>query len=202
MDRNADDAERLPDPLDLPAETVAGGPDAGNEAHASDQAHTTNGAAESDADLDERFASIVAHWDDPTATTDPARTDTAADTAIDSTTGAHVTEPDPPTGPATATRFVALDPQAWRGHNPPEVEDHFEPPPPEPLPAPEEDPFFWAIVVGLVGGPLLVLWVVIFRQGSSTGWLYAGVVATVVGFVLLVLRKGNSRDDDDYGIRL
>ncbi len=154
-------------------------------------------AGDRDDDLDERFASIVAHWDDAAAPTD-------------ATAGPEPDPPatDPPTGSAgslaasAATRFVPFEPQAWRGHSPDEIDEHFEPPPPDPLPAPEDDPFFWAIVVGLVGGPLLVLWVVLFRQGGSTGWLYAGIAATVVGFVLLVLRKGNSRDDDDFGIRL
>ena len=101
----------------------------------------------------------------------------------------------------------------WRGATPPpdargaedtaegagpldDDEDHFEPGPTAPLP-PQEDLHFWGIVVGLVAGPLLLLWLVIFRPDVSDWWLLAALGLIVGGFVLLVLRQPHSRDDDD-----
>ena len=98
----------------------------------------------------------------------------------------------------------------WRGATPPpdageeearagaelDDEDHFEPGPTAPLP-PQEDLHFWGIVVGLVAGPLLLLWLVIFRPDVSDWWLLAALGLIVGGFVLLVLRQPHSRDEDD-----
>jgi hypothetical protein len=100
----------------------------------------------------------------------------------------------------------------WRGATPPpdareaedtaegagpfDDDDHFEPGPTAPLP-PQEDLHFWGIVVGLVAGPLLLLWLVIFRPDVSDWWLLAALGLIVGGFVLLVLRQPHSRDDAD-----
>lgn len=75
-----------------------------------------------------------------------------------------------------------------------EAEDHYEPPPPRPLP-PQEDLHFWGIIIGLVGGPLILLWLVLFRPDVSDLWGWAGAGMTIGGFVLLVLRG----DDHDRG---
>jgi hypothetical protein len=82
------------------------------------------------------------------------------------------------------------------GAEPFDDEDHFEPGPVAPLP-PQEDLHFWGIVVGLVAGPLLLLWLVIFRPDVSDWWLLAALGLIVGGFVLLVLRQPHSRDEDD-----
>jgi hypothetical protein len=78
----------------------------------------------------------------------------------------------------------------------PDDEDHFEPGPTAPLP-PQEDLHFWGIVVGLVAGPLLLLWLVIVRPDVSGWWTLGALALTVGGFVLLVLRQPSSRDEDD-----
>ena len=75
-------------------------------------------------------------------------------------------------------------------------DEHFEPGPTAPLP-PQEDLHFWGIVVGLVAGPLLLLWLVIFRPGVSDWWTLLALGLTVGGFILLVLRQPRSRDEDD-----
>jgi hypothetical protein len=75
-------------------------------------------------------------------------------------------------------------------------DEHFHPGPTAPLP-PQEDLHFWGIVVGLVAGPLLLLWLVIFRPDVSNWWVLASLGLTVMGFVLLVLRQPKSRDEDD-----
>ncbi len=81
-------------------------------------------------------------------------------------------------------------------------DDHFEPPPVT-LP-PQEDLHFWGAVVGLVGGPLLLLYVALARPFHSDRWFAAGVVLSLVGFALLVLRQPRHRDpgDTDDGARV
>jgi len=76
-------------------------------------------------------------------------------------------------------------------------DEHFHPGPTAPLP-PQEDIHFWGIVVGLVAGPLLLLWLVIFRPDVSNWWVLASLGLTVMGFVLLVLRQPKRRDEDDH----
>ncbi len=77
----------------------------------------------------------------------------------------------------------------------PDDGEHFEPPPVT-LP-PQEDLHFWGAVVGLVGGPLLLLYVALARPFHSERWFAAGVLLSLVGFALLVLRQPRHRDPDD-----
>jgi hypothetical protein len=98
---------------------------------------------------------------------------------------------------------------AWRGSTPPRDEagdvaddDHFVPPSEIDLPSAETDPMFWAIVGGLAGGPLLLLYVLFFDRDGSGWWVVTAVTMLVVGFVLLVLRGGNERDPFDDGTRV
>jgi len=171
-------------------------------------------------ELDAQFADIVAHWDEdgtePTPwpamlaedrvenpAADPASA--TADPASASTAGQDVPaaakppeeKPDPP--PASETPLVLPElvlPEQWRVHTPPEEpEEHFEPPPPEPLPA--GDLQFWGILVGLTGGPLLLLYLILFDRYASGLWLLLAISLTVGGFGLLVARLPRQRDDDD-----
>jgi hypothetical protein len=98
---------------------------------------------------------------------------------------------------------------AWRGSTPPRDEagdvaddDHFVPPSEIDLPSAETDPMFWAIVGGLAGGPLLLLYVLFFDRDGSGWWVVTAVTMLVIGFVLLVLRGGNERDPFDDGTRV
>lgn len=90
-----------------------------------------------------------------------------------------------------------------RSYEPPEDqdEDHFVPPPPEPLPA--GDLHFWGIVIGLVVGPLLVVCSAIVPL-LPPGFAALGLVLAVAGFVLLVLRQPRRRRpfDNDDGARV
>jgi hypothetical protein len=81
-------------------------------------------------------------------------------------------------------------------------EDHFVPPSEIDLPSAETDPMFWAIVGGLVGGPLLLLYVLFFDRDGSGWWVVTALSMVVVGFVLLVLRGGSERDPFDDGTRV
>ncbi|MEO7421017.1 MAG: hypothetical protein ABIU87_01320 [Ornithinibacter sp.] len=107
---------------------------------------------------------------------------------------------------------------AWRAAEPPSADDtdaqrgvsseedaddeHFEPPAVR-LP-PQEDLHFWGAVLGLVAGPLLLLYVAMARPFHSTRWFIASVVLSVAGFALLVLRQPAHRDptSGDDGARL
>lgn len=176
----------------------------------------------SDKDLDAQFAEIVAHWDDDASL--PGRDRDASvdpDAPVD-----EVGDADQETGDGSESSPTSPPPldlssiQVWRGVSRPlageelrhgdtgdaadddaadpdaEADEHFEPPPVAPLP-PQEDLHFWGIVVGLVAGPLLLLWLVLFRPADSDWWLLAALALTVGGFVLLVLRQPRNRDHDD-----
>lgn len=81
-------------------------------------------------------------------------------------------------------------------------DEHFVPPSDIDLPSAESDPMFWAIVGGLVGGPLLLLYILFFDREGSGWWVVTALAMVVVGFVLLVLRGGTERDPFDDGTRL
>ncbi|WP_137121038.1 hypothetical protein [Segeticoccus rhizosphaerae] len=85
--------------------------------------------------------------------------------------------------------------QGWRSHAAPEEEEHFVPPPPAPLPA--GDLQFWGILVGLVGGPGLLLYLIMFDRDAGSLWIALAIALSLGGFGLLVARLPNRRDDDD-----
>jgi hypothetical protein len=167
-----------------------------------------------DKDVDAQFADIVAHWDEVESLPDPEpRADDVAPGEDEATgPGATRSAVNPPLEPDTA----AVNPPpvrpfvVWRGaeaadeeETPPELaevedvdEEHFVPGPLAPLP-PQEDIQFWGIIVGLVAGPLLLLWLVLFRPNVSDWWTFGALALTAGGFVLLVLRQPHSRDEDD-----
>lgn len=181
----------------------------------------------SDRDVDAEFADIIARWDEveslPDSADDPATTTltdsgkttdpTDDPTAPGETTGRAPgvnpplrsnTNP-PPTRPFVVWRGAEI-PEAEPGEEAPDPvelrdlsdldEDHFEPGPTAPLP-PQEDLQFWGIIVGLVAGPLVLLWLVLFRPSVSDWWTIGALGLTVMGFVLLVMRQPHTRDEDD-----
>ena len=97
---------------------------------------------------------------------------------------------------------VVVPASAWRAAEVEPEEDHFEPP--EVVLPPQEDLHFWGAVIGLVTGPLMLLYVVFARPFHSTRWFIAAVVVSLVGFALLVLRQPSHRDptSDDDGARV
>ena len=89
-------------------------------------------------------------------------------------------------------------PPSWRSPDPvDEPEEHFQPGPTAPLPA--GDLQFWGILAGLVGGPLMLVYLVLFNREGNPLWMLAAVGITVAGFGLLVQRLPRHRDDDDDG---
>lgn len=80
-------------------------------------------------------------------------------------------------------------------------EEGYTPPPPAPLP-PLGDRLFWGAVVGLVLGPLGVLWMLLTRSGGF--WSTMLVIALILGgFACIVLRQPTKRGyDPDDGARV
>ena len=98
-------------------------------------------------------------------------------------------QPDPSQEDSTADPVELLDLD--------DEDDHFQPGPTAPLP-PQEDLQFWGIIVGLVAGPLLRLWLVLFPSSARSDWWTLGALGLIVmGFVLLVLRQPRTRSEDD-----
>jgi hypothetical protein len=169
------------------------------------------------------FADIVAHLNDVAvepeghgtpwlddATADDATADDgaadAADAADVSATGlppggGWLPDNQPPALPLPGHPDVIPTPQVWRAHEvDDEYEEHFEPPPVAPLPV--GDLQFWAIIAGMGGGPLMLLYLVLFDRDAGSNWILASIALSVVGFVLLILRLPREREEDDDGARL
>ena len=172
-------------------------------------------------DVEERFASIVAGWD--AGFPDSLRADDGRVAGPDGTSGtadasAEATPTrDQPPGPAAPGPVDPVNPSpldalpgaAWRAPGPAETaararaereDEHYEPPAVQ-LP-PHEDLHFWGAVVGLVAGPLLLLWVALVRPEHGTRWFLAALALSLGGFALLVLRQPRDRDEDDDGARV
>lgn len=103
--------------------------------------------------------------------------------------------PTPPP-PSTPDDDPGSDPpqEAWRGWDESDEEEHFIPPTPS-LPA--GDLHLWSIVAGLLGGPLILILSEVFRVLRADWWTPVGLVVSVVGVVLLVLRLPKNRDYTD-----
>jgi len=108
----------------------------------------------------------------------------------------------PPVLPTPGDPQAVPTPQVWRAHEvDDEYEEHFEPPPIKPLPV--GDLQFWAIIAGMGGGPLMLLYLVFFNRDASSYWMLTAIAMSVGGFALLVSRLPRTHeDDDDDGARL
>ena len=115
-------------------------------------------------------------------------------------------QPDPlpalPALPAPSQPQAIPAPRAWRAHEvDDEYEEHFEPPPTAPLPV--GDLQFWGIIAGMCGGPLLLLYLVLFNREAGGYWILTSIAMSLGGFALLISRLPRDReDDDDDGARL
>jgi hypothetical protein len=172
-------------------------------------------------DDDAIFAEIVAHLNDDVAETEgtarPSAENATAEPETDEETPAEPADPraverplgDPDQQPGNEPAGMAAQsdpqgvpaPQVWRAQEvDDEYEQHFEPPPVTPLPA--GDLAFWAIITGMCGGPLLLLYFAFFNRDASRLWTLFAIALSVGGFVLLVSRMPGHNDDDDDGARL
>jgi len=162
-------------------------------------------------DQDAIFADIVAHldgdetdpegevvqWADRTSAPDSAPDEPPDDQPPDNDRS-YVD--DPPALPASGHPQALPTPEVWRAHQvDDEHEEHFEPQPVAPLPV--GDLQFWAIIAGMGGGPLLLLYLVLFNREAGGLWILTAIGMSVGGFVLLVSRLPGNQGDDD-GARL
>ncbi|WP_426560824.1 hypothetical protein ACPPVT_12865 [Angustibacter sp. McL0619] len=170
-----------------------------------------SGDAGRDADLDAAFAQIVAGWDDaPEAGVPPwpASEDATSTEAEDEATD---TPSPPPASSMEQIRYV-------RDHGLPTPDDDPQPVEPSPLSGPRDwelaaeheghfeppDPPFSARVdtigqlawAGVVLGPAFLLFAGLFWRDVGRLWLAIAAAAFVGGFVALVLRLPQSRDED------
>lgn len=180
----------------------------------------------SDSDVADRFADIVARWESGPGATDasamppaspPSRTaDTSgsgSDAEPSTDSGEHGRGSASPRGAQEAGGAAEADPpprephaainpppgSGWRVHRPPpEPEEDFVPPAPRPLP---QDPGFWAALIGLVCGPLWLLYLSVIHPSGSRLQIALSIALTVGGFAILVARlpRRGQRDDDDDG---
>lgn len=123
----------------------------------------------------------------------------AADAVGESASGG-LAKPDKPIG-SFIVYAPGVGPRDWEAHEPSDDETdetdegHFIPPEPPPLPeADTTSRFAW---LGVLGGPLLLLGVVLF-QVELVWWITTlGVGGFLGGFVTLVLRMKDSDEEED-----
>ena len=159
-------------------------------------------AARADADDMKRASAdrIEAAWDDIVAgfhTADPPPRPGVEGSGLsqrlvrEHTEPPEPTNPDAPVPPATPTS----GPRDYELAD--DLDDEgFTPPPPPPMPRPRDrfDALAW---IGLIGGPLAIILAFVLGTG---GWLAAaGFAAFTAGFVTLVARSSDRRDDGDNG---
>lgn len=170
-----------------------------------------------DDDYEAKFADIVARWDDPAPPRSPS---SAAPAPVRPLPGdppperpAGDTPADPPGGPhdaqeTTPARTPAPEARpagraddgsdGWRVHAPSEQDADFTPPTPAPLPRGELT--FWAALIGLVVGPVWLLYLVMAQPHGSRIPMALAVLLIVGGFVALVARSPRRRRDrEDTG---
>lgn len=161
-----------------------------------------------DDEFDARFADIISTWDLDAA---PARPDPAAPEAPTPSSGSAArSEPsareNPPAATGSGQQARPTDPQSvfgaaaaqggWRVHVPPEEPDEdFVPGPVAPLP--RGDLTFWGALVGLVAGPLWLIYLVVFHRDDGHLPMVAAIALAVGGFALMVWRLPSRAPDDE-----
>jgi len=183
----------------------------------------------SERDIDAEFDAIVARWHDDTLQPPKPRTVQDITTAYaalsrpEAPSPEHEVETDDsddaaaeaaaavetPSNEAKSEKVVdgepvaEAPPEAWREGPSIDAEDddHFEPGPVQ-LP-PGEDIGYWGAIVGLVGGPLLMVWIALTGPFYRGWWILGSIVLFLGGFALLVMRSPRLRDPrDDDGARV
>lgn len=174
------------------------------------------------ADIDRAFADIMSRWDQ-TAHRDerpeeaPEESPAAAAVAEPSGDAAPTPEPPPqttqppgdeeprdeqaPEGPESRRPrtveevFGSARDTGWRVHTPPEEDDEFVAP--RPAPPSGNDVTFWLALIGIVGGPLWLIYLALAAPYSSRLWFVLAIAATLGGFGLMVMRLPARRDPED-----
>lgn len=160
-------------------------------------------AARADADDMKRASAdrIEAAWDDIVAgfhtAEPPARPGVEGSGLSQRLVREHTEPPEPPQSSQSAQPpgEPALGPRDYIVAD--DLDDEgFSPPPPPPMPRPRDrfDSLAW---IGVIGGPLAIILAFVLGTG---GWLAAaGFAAFTAGFITLVARSPDRRDEDDNG---
>ncbi|MGW1379131.1 hypothetical protein ACWD6P_33365 [Streptomyces sp. NPDC002446] len=122
--------------------------------------------------------------------------------AANATTGKGKDEGERPSPGSFVVFAPGVGPRDWSGAEPSDDdfdesdEGHFTPPEPPPLPkADATTKFAW---IAVLGGPLLLMAMVLFQQ-PVTWWITVlGIGGFVGGFATLVARMKNDDEDDDH----
>jgi hypothetical protein len=149
------------------------------------------------------FADIVAHLNDDLVEPERAAGISAEHAATDheAPDNDEATDSDPAGDGAPDQPRAVPTPQVWRAYEvDDEYEEHFEPPPVAPLPV--GDLQFWGVIAGMGGGPLLLLYLMLFDRGAGSYWILTSIAMSVGGFALLVSRLPSQQEDGDDGARL
>lgn len=175
--------------------------------------------------VDAAFADIIANWHETAgrasadapqndgtnaADTDTAAADSHGDAVLDHTAerpssgadnGGTSPAPEQPHRPRTVEEvFGPLDGSAgWRSYSlAEEPEEDFVPSAPQALP--RDDLGFWGALIGVGGGPLLLVLIAFCGDGGERFWLMVAIGLTVMGFALLFMRLPKRKDpeEDDY----
>lgn len=179
----------------------------------------------SERDIDAEFDAIVSRWDDDSLQPPKPRTVQDITTAYAALSRPETAPPEPVEESTDDVAPVAADAEEARTSREPEAppeaeaepeaplawregpsidaedEDHFEPGPVQ-LP-PGEDIGYWGAIVGLVGGPLLMVWIALTGPFHRGWWILGSIVLFLGGFGLLVMRSPRLRDPhDDDGARV
>lgn len=162
----------------------------------------TQADGDGERDLDAAFDDIVSRWNEESVEPQRPSGPTAPPWSMPPVSGVRIAS-----GQVVPEVPEEGAPQQHFGHRaytvPDEPEEDFVPRAPAPMPDAESDPTFWAIVCLLAGGPLVLVVLAITGRTSMTWLLGTAVLATIVGFVLLVLRGGRTpRDPGDDGARV
>lgn len=201
--------------VDLAREVIAGSLPALRADFHADAARRTDAAVMRAAELDQIFATIVSRFDEPTVGLDPwpSREDHSTNPPDQLGDGAGTTfDPEKPADPgdlhhpAPPVRGSGLSSRLVRRGTPPQDEDpdptywpsdHYVPPVPPPLPRLDRlARFSW---IGLIGGPLVLLLVVVLNLRVDRVVPFAAGAAFIAGFITLVARMPDrARDEDDW----
>ncbi len=159
------------------------------------------GPGGSEGDYEARFAEIVAHWHQPEGReVDADGFDADGDDTDPGSSEHDALRPDASSARRVFGTGVAAD-TGWRVHVPPDDEndegDEYRPPLPAPLP--RGDLTFWGALVGLVSGPLWLVYLVVAHPHGSRVPMTLAVLVTLAGFFLLVSRLPKRRAVDDEG---
>ena len=140
-------------------------------------------------DVDEAFAAIIADWGRETPVGERFW-------PVEEDTGPEITRTDEP-GPADVAAPAGIGaPQRAEPSRQVEEERYI---PPDPPPLPRGDLISRLAWAGALGGPIFLLVAVIAWRTAPQLLLMLAIVAFVAGFVTLVARMPQHRDDDGDG---